>query len=883
MKLKLLLFLTVVLLSVSLSATHNRAGEITYKHLGGNEYEVTIITCTKTSVIADREWMPIDWGDGTPVDSIQRDQIVFLSGIDAQRNIYTDTHVFPGPGQYLLYTEDPNRNADVLNIPNSVQTGFSISSLLTILGGANGHNNSPQMLNPPKDNACFNKLYLHNPAAFDPDGDSLAYELAPSTTFNNQVIPGYVFPDQVNPGANNVMSIDPITGTLSWDSPQLIGEYNVVIVIKEYRNGVEIGFVKRDMQINVVGCSNDPPIIQDLPDVCVVANSNLSLAISADDPDGDFVVLEAFGEIFELDNSPATFNQPVSIAALNWSVNCGHVRLSPYTVYIKATDDNPQVMLSDITSFNITVVAPPVENPSATAIANTILLDWDNGPCSNATGYKIYRRITSYGFIPDDCETGVPGYTGYEFLDFVEGWDNSSYLDDNNVPFGNEVCYMVVACFEDGSESIASEEFCAMLDMACPIISHVTVDETSPSNGQVTVRWYPPIEIDTINDFLGPYSYRVLHGDGFNPPLAILESTPQSSILNVGIIEFVHEDINTEDQANTYIIEFYNDGEFICSSNDASSVFLTSQSIDNALELSWIENIPWVNNSYEIYREDDSQIFQLIGTSSEPFYTDTGLVNGQEYCYFVRTFGSYAEPSIQNPLINDSQEWCSRPFDSEPPCAPQLTLDGECEFDNYELSWNNPNNSCADDVVSYNIYYTSVFGGDFELQTSIVGADITSYIPPSESLVGCYVITALDSLLVGPDGFQNQNESVFSDSICVESCPEYTLPNVFSPNGDEYNQFFRPFETDFRYIESIDLTIYNRWGQELFKTTNPEILWEGQVENPLIQINGDGRYYAPDGTYYYVCIVNEKTLMGIVPRVLTGNITMFRDGNKRFE
>ncbi len=44
-------------------ATHNRAGEITYRHISGLTYEITITTCTKTSVIADREWLKINWGD----------------------------------------------------------------------------------------------------------------------------------------------------------------------------------------------------------------------------------------------------------------------------------------------------------------------------------------------------------------------------------------------------------------------------------------------------------------------------------------------------------------------------------------------------------------------------------------------------------------------------------------------------------------------------------------------------------------------------------------------------------------------------------------------------------------------------------------------------
>ena len=44
-------------------------------------------------------------------------------------------------------------------------------------------------------------------------------------------------------------------------------------------------------------------------------------------------------------------------------------------------------------------------------------LHWDPDECTNAVGYMIYRRQELFGFDPDHCETGVPGYTGYTYLD----------------------------------------------------------------------------------------------------------------------------------------------------------------------------------------------------------------------------------------------------------------------------------------------------------------------------------------------------------------------------------------------------------------------------------------------------------------------------------
>ena len=101
-------------------ATHNRAGEIIYCDLGNLLYEVQIITYTQTSSPADRPTLVLDWGDNT-LDTLQRTNGngngVPIPGSDAQVNTYTGTHLYRGPGIYILSFVDPNRNGGVLNIP----------------------------------------------------------------------------------------------------------------------------------------------------------------------------------------------------------------------------------------------------------------------------------------------------------------------------------------------------------------------------------------------------------------------------------------------------------------------------------------------------------------------------------------------------------------------------------------------------------------------------------------------------------------------------------------------------------------------------------------------------------------------------------------------
>src|ERR1039457_2227985 len=72
-KIKSLLFLLVYvsfITPVSIYATHQRAAEMTYRHISGLTYELTLVTYTRTNSPANlfRNTLPINWGDGTGYD-----------------------------------------------------------------------------------------------------------------------------------------------------------------------------------------------------------------------------------------------------------------------------------------------------------------------------------------------------------------------------------------------------------------------------------------------------------------------------------------------------------------------------------------------------------------------------------------------------------------------------------------------------------------------------------------------------------------------------------------------------------------------------------------------------------------------------------------------
>jgi gliding motility-associated-like protein len=260
-----------------------------------------------------------------------------------------------------------------------------------------------------------------------------------------------------------------------------------------------------------------------------------------------------------------------------------------------------------------------------------------------------------------------------------------------------------------------------------------------------------------------------------------------------------------------------------------------------------------------VYRVNGSDL-TLLGTSATTSYVDAGLVNGTTYCYVVRSIGAYGDPDIAAPLLNWSQEVCAVPEDRTPPCAPTLALDNDCELPLNTLTWNNPNESCADDTYRYLVLYKDSIDGTYGLLAELIGAESTSLTHVNgSSVAGCYRITAIDTL---------GNESAPSNEVCGDNCPVYALPNVFTPNGDSVNDLFGPFP--YRGVHRIDLQVFNRWGQVVFTSTDPDINWRGTYM--------DTNEFVPDGVYYYLCTVSYARLQGGEVKQLNGVVHVLDGG-----
>lgn len=95
------------------------------------------------------------------------------------------------------------------------------------------------------------------------------------------------------------------------------------------------------------------------------------------------------------------------------------------------------------------------------------------------------------------------------------------------------------------------------------------------------------------------------------------------------------------------------------------------------------------------------------------------------------------------------------------------------------------------------------------------------------------------------------SNSCFADTsyftITGKDCnPIYYIPTAFSPNGDGLNDVFSVYGDN---IANIEMTIYNRWGEVLFKVKSTNPTWNGGYKNAI----------CPSNQYLYIIVLQDKT------------------------
>ena len=251
---------------------------------------------------------------------------------------------------------------------------------------------------------------------------------------------------------------------------------------------------------------------------------------------------------------------------------------------------------------------------------------------------------------------------------------------------------------------------------------------------------------------------------------------------------------------------------------------------DNHVNLQWsVDGTSCDTNAiegYGIFRWDGTQyVFRQLVTKWDRFYYDdltATNVDGQTYSYKIdfRYSGFIFGPSDS---INSI--W--------------LRSTGEC--DSVNLLWNQYNgwiNPQYDVYIQYNNQW---------VKWNTTPLTDTTYLLTSDTLkVGNYNIKVVTT----NNGYVSESNYV----ICVQPEPPFiTIPNVFTPNYDNTNDFF--VINNLLLYNYRPIVIKNRWGKTVYQSSQYNNDWDGSG--------------VPDGVYYGVVLIIINTEVVFYPFYVT--------------
>ncbi len=292
-------------LNNSIQATHIVGGEMTYKCLGNNEYEITMVIFRDcfygdptaffddpavigifdgvTNNLIDKISIPYDEMTNDTLDEVLTDTCLIVGpDLCVHSATYIDTvTLMPRAGGYLLAYQRCCRNQTILNIVNPVGTGgtyttyISETALLTCNSAASFKDWPPLFV-------CVAEPIYWDHSAIDLDGDSLVYKFCtplsgatleepeptvPSNPPYDPVVWKSPYSEDNILGGTPKLNIDVHTGIIT-GSPEISGQFVVGVCVEEYRDGELISTSRRDFQYNVGQCIPTESIIENDNTVC---------------------------------------------------------------------------------------------------------------------------------------------------------------------------------------------------------------------------------------------------------------------------------------------------------------------------------------------------------------------------------------------------------------------------------------------------------------------------------------------------------------------------------------------------------------------------------------------------------------------------------------
>ncbi len=453
--------------------------------------------------------------------------------------IYRGDVMLPGtpPNDGWIFTyENFSRSNALTNIQNPSSYGITIAA--TMFPTPNSINNSctdssPKFLQSPYFVTCAGSEYRYNMNAVDPDLDSLQFDFGipydhfPTGNYDppNNPIPvpfetNFSFssptPGVANDPNNVEATINNATGELIFNS-YTTGNYNIKILVKSYRQGIQVSQVEREIQVVVLPCSsaNNAPVItapfaSNSFETNIIAGDLISFDLIANDFDllqdgsNQNVIISASGPMFgnnytsdlgcdiepcaTLNNTPPISASQEAVASFSWQTTCDHLinqfgeaaDVIPYDFVFKVQDNFCQVpkityATVRINVYNSGILNAPKINCIQTDDSDNITIFWN--PVSDPSGSFVEYGIYS---VQDGQITSIPNLAA------------NSYTI-NGITTANDYYLSVLS------------GICGNTERFSDTVSNIYLSLNNPGNGTALLSWNNP-SINYSSEF-NPYTH----------------------------------------------------------------------------------------------------------------------------------------------------------------------------------------------------------------------------------------------------------------------------------------------------------------------------------------------------------------------------------------
>jgi gliding motility-associated-like protein len=651
------------LLYAPLQAKHIAGGDFTYRRLSGNQFEITLKLYRDCSdfVPFDNSILVgvFDKGNNNLIASytiaLTDTGVLSLTGTSCltppagvcmDKCTYVDTITLANnPNGYYVSWERCCRNNAISNLTRPGDTG--IAYYMEIPDPAI-YNNSPNFSQDPFPFMCIGQNFDFDFSAFDVDGDQLTYSLetplagdlgypvkstispvwttpTPGPYQAAQWLPGYSVNNLT--GSASPLTLNSSTGLMQVKADR-IGYYAMAVVVREYRNGVLIGLIRREIEFTVINCNtNAAPqityqnVTSSQSGLVFTLYEQDTLCFTIKVTDSDSIKLTYSGDIFPgsgitppfATTSGATGNG-IATSSFCWYTSCAHGRTLPYRVVFTAVDNGCPQPFTSIDSLSIFVLPmPQIPAPLLlcmnTSITGQIQITFSDTFSMKRfiSRYEIYRSknggpFTNIGTIND---TSINHFTDL----------NANDLDHNNY------CYYVKPynkCNEPGliSDTICSDD---QKTFAAPVLLSCNVE------GSDIV-----LELNNVAD--NAFSVFHIEKRENNPAYPYQDYETQQGFGQPQWTDFTQL---VNEKSYCYKISKTNKCNITSpKSNESCSILLTGTSIPLQHVLEWTPYTEWTQgvSRYVVYRKpQNSNSYSAIAQLASNILTYTDDNIPQEY------------------------------------------------------------------------------------------------------------------------------------------------------------------------------------------------------------------------------------------------------------